>query len=67
MSVTTDTERRDDELFWIWRLKKGQVSEPEHAYVPVEEKYDLNALKNIFREWYGRHRCPACGKPFFFI
>lgn len=57
----------DAELFWIHKLKRGEVAPPEPAYVPVEENYDLNAIKNILREWYGRHRCPACGKPYFFI
>lgn len=65
--VSTYTMSVDDELFWIWRLKRGKVEPPEPAHVPVEEKYDRNALKNILREWYGRHSCPACGKSFFFI
>ena len=67
MAVSMHRLQADDELFWIHRLKKGQTPEPEWAYVPAEEKYDENALKNILREWYGRHCCPACGKPFFFI
>ena len=64
MAVSMYRIQADDELFWIHRLKKGQTPEPEWAYVPAEEKYDENALKNILREWYGRHCCPACGKPF---
>lgn len=67
MSVSMYNMLSDDELFWIHRLKRGKVDSPKPAYVPAKEKYDLNALKNTFREWYGRHRCPACGKPFFFI
>ena len=51
--------------FWIHRLNKGQVPEPEHVYVPVEEKYDFNAPENTLRELFGRCRCPACGKAFF--
>ena len=67
MSVSMYNLQADDRLFWIWKLKRGKSPEPKPAYVPIEEKYDLNAPKNIFREGYGRHRCPACGKPFFFI
>lgn len=52
--------------FWVHRLNSGQVPEPEWVYVPVEEKYDLNAPENILREMFGRYRCPACGKAFFF-
>lgn len=56
----------DARAFWVERLKSGQVPEPEYAYVPVEEQYDMNNPKNIWREMFGRHRCPACNKPFFF-
>lgn len=56
----------NSEHFWNWKMKRGNVSPPEPAYVPVKEKYDLNAIKNILREWYGRYACPACGKPYFF-
>ena len=67
MSVSWYNDQSDDELFWFWRLKKGKVPPPKPADVPFEEQYDIGALENTFRELWGRHRCPACGKPFFFI
>ena len=57
----------DARSFWVRRLKSGQVPKPEPAYVPVEEDYNMNAPENAFREFYGRHRCPACRKPYFFL
>lgn len=59
--------KRDMSIFWRERLRCGQVPEPEHVYVPVEENYDTHAPKNNLREFFGRHRCPACGKPYFFL
>lgn len=53
--------------FWVHRLKRGQVPEPERAYVPVEEKYCIVAPENSLREFFGRYRCPACGKAFFLL
>lgn len=53
--------------FWVHRLNRGQVPKPKYAYVPVEEDYDLNAPENALRELFGRYRCPACGKAFFFM
>ncbi len=67
MSVSWYNDQTDDELFWFWKLKKGKVTPPEPASIPFEEMYDNGALKNTLREWWGRHRCPACGKPYFFI
>lgn len=57
--------RMDAEAFWVQRLKSGQAPEPEYAYVPAEEQYDMNDPKNIWREIFGRHRCLACNKPFW--
>lgn len=67
MAVSMHTLHADKELFWIHRLKRGKMEPPKPANVPIEDQYDMNALKNMFRESWGRHRCPACGKPFFFI
>ncbi len=67
MDVSWENVRGDAELFWIHRLKRGKVAPPEPAYVSIEEKYDPYAIKNIFREFKGRHRCPACERPYFFI
>lgn len=67
MAVSMYNMLSDNELFWIHRLKRGKMKPPEPAYVSAEEKYDMHALRNMFREDFGRHRCPACGKPFFFI
>lgn len=57
----------DEEYLWRHFMNNGDVPEPEYATVPVEEKYDILAFKNILREAYGRHRCPACGKAFFLL
>lgn len=65
MAISMYRVDSDHRLFWIHRLKSGQVSEPEWAYVPVEEKYNMNDPRNTLRELFGRHRCPACGKAFF--
>lgn len=65
MAISMYRVDSDVRIFWIQRLKRGQVSKPEYAYVPVEEKYNMNAPGNVLRELFGRHRCPACGKAFF--
>lgn len=65
MSTTMESVRSDRLAFWVYRLKEGKVPKPERAYVPVEEKYNMVAPENVWREIFARHRCPACGKAFF--
>lgn len=67
--IVRDNDMKD---FWVKRLKGGQVPEPKYAYVPVDEEYltyDLSRNRrydpeNCWREFFGKHRCIACGKPF---
>lgn len=59
--------------FWEKRLNSGDAPEPERAYVPVEEQYLTSKTstnqryksENFWRELFGRHRCIACGRPYW--
>lgn len=63
----------DMKVFWVKRLHSGDVPEPEHVYVPIKEMYLTGSVstsqmykpENYWRELFGRHRCIACGKPFW--
>lgn len=66
------THENDMWAFWIERLGSGKASEPEHVSVPVGEQYITDRVsttkqynpENFWREFFGKHRCIACGKPF---
>lgn len=72
VGVTGFVHDQDMYAFWKKRLDSGQVPEPEHVYVPIEEQYITGrvstskqyAPENFWREFWGKHRCIACGKPF---
>jgi len=57
----------DREYFWKHYMGglKGNVPKPEYAYVPPGEKWGPGSPWYLLRERFGRHRCPACGKPHF--
>lgn len=58
----------DNKFFWNHYMGglKGNVPVPEYAYVPPEEKWGPASPWYLTRENFGRHRCPACGKPYVF-
>lgn len=73
MIITYHTHRTDMKDFLVKRLNNGDVPEPEHVFVPAEEMYMTGNVstshvydpENCWRELFGRHRCIACGKPFW--
>lgn len=58
----------DNQYFWNHYMGglKDDVPEPEHVYVPAGEEWSPRSPWYLLREGIGRHRCPACGKPYFF-
>ena len=73
VAVTGFVRNADMRDFWEKRLKSGNVPKPEYVYVPVDEQYLTGVPstnrrydpENCWRELFGRHRCIACGKPFW--
>lgn len=59
-----------DEWRYFWNHYmgglKGAVPEPEHAYINPKERWSPRSPWYLLREEIGRHRCPACNKPYFF-
>lgn len=73
MKITYHTYRADMRDFLVKRLNNGNIPEPDHVLVPAEEMYMTGNVstshmydpENCWRELLGRHRCIACGKPFW--
>lgn len=59
----------NDKVLWNHYMggAKGDVSEPEHVYVPAREQWGPGSPWYLLRTSIGRYRCPACGKPYFFM
>lgn len=59
----------DRRYFWNHYMGafKGEVSEPEPRHISPKEKWGPGSPWYLTREEFGRHRCPACGKPYVFM
>lgn len=58
----------DRRYFWNHYMGalKGEVPEPNYACISPQEKWGPRSPWYLVREEFGRHRCPACGKPYVF-
>lgn len=59
----------DDRYMWNHYMGglKGNVPEPEYVYLSSKEEWGPASPWYLTRENFGRHRCPACGKPYVFM